>query len=101
MLTIMIHATIKQDKLDDYIELIRMLSQKAGKKGCLFYRFNQNREDPFNFVLYEQWESQEALDVHMQELFALLGPCRPGSPIPDKLMDMYESVTPVFYDVIE
>jgi hypothetical protein len=101
MLTIMIHAKIKKEKLDEYLDLIKMLTRKTTKKGCLFYAFNQNKEDPTNFVLYEQWESQADLDNHINELFEILGPAKPGSPIPDKLMNMYEQATPVFYDVID
>ena len=101
MLTIMIHAKIKKDKLDEYIALIKMLSRETTKKGCVFYTFNQNKADPSNFVLYEQWQSQADLDNHMTELFTLLGPATAGNPIPDKLMDMYETVTPVFYDIVE
>lgn len=100
MLTIMIHAHIKKEKLNEYLDLIKMLTQKTTKKGCLYYAFNQNKEDPTNFVLYEQWESQEDLDSHMNELFDILGPAKSGNPIPDKLMDMYEKVTPVFYDIV-
>ncbi|MDH5653473.1 MAG: antibiotic biosynthesis monooxygenase [Gammaproteobacteria bacterium] len=100
MLTIMIHAKIKAELLDEYIDLIKMLSRETAKKGCTFYKFNQNRDDPTDFVLYEQWESQAALDVHMKELFELLGPAKEGEPIPHKLMKMYEKAVPVFYDVV-
>ena len=100
MLTIMVHATIKKEKLDEYLDLIKMLTKKTTRKGCHYYTFNQNKEDPTDFVLYEQWESQTDLDNHINELFEILGPAKPGNPIPDKLMDMYEKTTPVFYDII-
>jgi len=100
MLTVMVHAKVKKQKLDEYLALIRMLSKKATKKGCHFYTFNQNKADPTEFVLYEQWESQTDLDNHIKELFEILGPSKSGYPVPDKLMDMYEKATPVFYDVV-
>jgi hypothetical protein len=100
MLTAMIHAKIRKEKLEEYLELIKMVSRKTTKKGCLYYAFLQNKEDPTNVVLYEQWESQADLDQHMKELFEILGPARPGRPIPDKLMEMYEEATPVFYDIV-
>ena len=100
MLTIMVHAKIKKEKLNEYLDLVKMLTKKTTKKGCLYYAFNQNKEDPTDFVLYEQWESQADLDNHINELFEILGPAQPGRPIPDKLMDMYEKATPVFYDII-
>jgi len=101
MLTIMIHAKIKPQKLDDYLELIKELVKKTTKRGCISYSFNQRKDRPTEFVLYEQWESQADLDNHMQELFEILGPAKPGYPVPVRLMDMYEEVTPVFYDVIQ
>jgi len=100
MITIMIHAIIKKDKLEQYLDLVKLLMAKTTKKGCVFYKFNQNKQEPTNFVLYEQWESQEALDNHMKELFEILGPAKPGYPVPARLMEMYDSATPVFYDVI-
>jgi len=100
MLTVMIHAKIKKEKLAEFLDLIDLLVEQTSKKGCISYAFNQNREIPTEFVLYEQWESQQALDTHIAQLFDLLGPARPGEPIPKKLMDMYEEVKPVFYDVV-
>jgi len=101
VLTVMVHAKIKEEMLGEYLDLIRMLSRETTKKGCLTYSFNQNREVPTEFVLYEQWENQEALDNHIKELFAILGPAKPGYPVPEKLMNMYETAKPVFYNVVE
>lgn len=100
MLTAMIHAKVKQDMLDEYLALIKLLIKETMKKGCLHYSFNQSKEEPTDFVLYEQWESQTDLDNHINELFAILGPAKAGDPIPEKLMNMYEKATPVFYNVI-
>ena len=100
MLTVMIHAKVKQEMLNEYLDLIKMLVRETTKKGCLAYSFNQRKDEPTEFVLYEQWESQEDLDNHISELFKILGPAKPGQPIPEKLMKMYEKATPVFYDIV-
>jgi len=100
MLTVMIHAKVKQEMLNEYLDLIKMLSKETTKKGCVGYTFHQNRDEPTDFVLYEQWQSQEDLDNHINELFTILGPAKPGDPIPEKLMNMYEKATPVFYNII-
>ena len=97
----MIHAKVKQEMLNEYLDLIRMLSRESTKKGCLNYAFNQRLDDPTEFVLFEQWECQEDLDNHISELFTILGPAKPGDPIPEKLMNMYERADPVFYDTID
>ena len=101
MLTVMIHAKVKQEMLNEYLDLIKLLVRETTKKGCLIYSFNQNREEPTEFVLYEQWESQTDLDNHIDELFTILGPAKPGDPMPEKLMNMYEKATPVFYNIVE
>jgi hypothetical protein len=96
----MIHAKIKHEMVNEYLDLIKMLVNKTTRKGCHTYSFNQNKDEPTEFVLYEQWEDQAALDNHISELFDILGPAKLGAPIPEKLMNMYESAKPVYYDVI-
>ncbi len=102
MITVMIHATVKKEKLDEFLELAALMTRETrGKReGCISYSFNQNTEKPTDFVLYEQWESQDLLDKHIQELCTLLGPPMPGYPLPKKLLDMYEKAEPVFYNPI-
>jgi quinol monooxygenase YgiN len=100
MLTVMIHAKVKQEKLNEYLDLIKVLTKETTKKGCLTYAFNQNISEPTEFVLYEQWESQTDLDNHIDELFKILGPAKHGEPIPEKLMNMYEKAIPVFYNIV-
>lgn len=100
MLTIMIHAKIKKSRLDDYLGMVKYLTESTSKVGCINYSFNQNTQSPTEFVIYEQWESQEHLDRHISELFELLGPANSGEPIPRKLMELYESANPVYYNVV-
>lgn len=44
----------------------------AEEPGCIQYEAFQSAHDPDKIVLLEQWESQEALDVHLK-----LGATRP------------------------
>ncbi|WP_456697585.1 putative quinol monooxygenase [Aeromicrobium sp. P5_D10] len=50
-----------QDALDVYRELISKTRQEA---GCIRYEILQLREDSHEFLLAEEWESQEHLDAH-------------------------------------
>jgi len=99
MLTIMVHAKIREEKLPEFLEMAALLvSETRGKRpGCIAYSFNQSVESPAEFVLYEQWETQEHLDAHIQELCKLLGPPRAGQLLPERLMAMYERARPVVY----
>lgn len=99
----MAQLTVKAEMLNEYIEIAAMLTKETvGKrKGCISYSFNQNVEQPTEFVLYEQWESEEDLNAHIEYLKVLLGPAKPGGFLPEKLMNMYESGRPYYYRVIE
>lgn len=100
MITVIIHASVKKDRLNDYLDMLQFLMKSTTKAGCISYSFNQNSQSPTEFVLYEQWQSQAFLDRHISELFDLLGPANPGEPVPKKLMDLYEQVNPVYYNVL-
>lgn len=102
MLTVMVHAKVKADKLDEFVQVAALLTRETlGKRpGCISYAFNQSVDSPTEFVLYEQWESQAHLDAHIRALGDLLGPPKPGGLLPARLLDMYESAKPVVYQVI-
>ena len=44
--------------------LRRVLSATRQEVGCLTYDLHQSATDPTEFMFYEAWESQEALDAH-------------------------------------
>ena len=52
-------------KLDEVkANLISTQTISTGEEGCRVYRFSQSLEDNSVFFLYEEWDSQETLDVH-------------------------------------
>lgn len=103
MLTIMVHAKIKEKYLDKYLEIASLLTKETRnkRKGCISYSFNQRIDKPTEFVLFEQWETEEDLNSHIKALAILLGPPKPGEILPEKLLEMYESGVPYYYNVIE
>jgi len=102
MITAMINATVKPNHLGDFLELASQLTREARKRqGCVSYIFNQRIDNPTEFVLYEQWECQSDLDLHIQALVGKFGPPKPGEIIPEKLLNMYEKAEPIFYEAIE
>ncbi len=98
----MVRAKVKKELLDEYLEMASLLTDETqGKRqGCISYSFNQRLDDPTEFVLYEQWETQEDLDEHIRRLIVLLGPPKSGGLLPEKLVNMYESAIPYYYKVI-
>jgi quinol monooxygenase YgiN len=62
---------------------IKMTHETHKESGCLQYHFYTDVEDPNLLHVFEEWESQEALDTHftlphMAEFLAALGECAAG-----------------------
>jgi len=55
----------KADKIEETkANLIATQTISNTEDGCRVYRFSQSLEDETVFYLYEEWDSQETLDVH-------------------------------------
>jgi len=102
MITVIINATVKEDRLAEFKEMVSLLTREArSRSGCITYKFNQSIKTPTEFVLYEQWESQSDLDRHIQALTALLGSPKPGGVLPEKLLSLYEKAEATYYNALE
>jgi len=103
MITIIAQLKVKTEMLEEYLNVASMLVKetKGKRKGCISYSFNQRLDEPTEFVLYEQWQSEEDLNAHIDYLNVLLGPAKSGGILPEKLMNMYESGVPYYYTVID
>jgi quinol monooxygenase YgiN len=44
--------------------LMSMVEPTRKEPGCLCYNLHQSKTDPTQFMFYEQWASQDALDAH-------------------------------------
>jgi quinol monooxygenase YgiN len=52
-------AQVKQDLID-------MITPSLTESGCIAYDLHQDTQNPSIFVLYEIWQGQAALDVHLE-----------------------------------
>ena len=65
-LTIVAHITARSDKIDLVkAELEKLVDITRSEKGCLQYDLHQDNEDPAHFMFYENWESRELWQAHM------------------------------------
>ena len=46
--------------------LLSLVEPTRKEAGCLCYNLHQSKGDPTQFMFYEQWASQEALDAHVK-----------------------------------
>ncbi|MEX1032276.1 MAG: antibiotic biosynthesis monooxygenase family protein [Cellvibrionaceae bacterium] len=96
-------AKVKEEYLDEFLETASLLTKetRGKRKGCISDSFNQRQDDPTEFVLYEQWETENDLNEHIRQLAVLLGPPKPGGVLPEKLVAMYASAKPVYYNEVQ
>ena len=102
MITILFYMTAKAGTEQEMGDLARRLAKvtRAEDEGCLAYVFHQEQGNPNEFVLYEQWRDQAALDAHLAHLVRLLGPPPPGGRLPASLLTLCEKTRAVRYEVL-
>jgi quinol monooxygenase YgiN len=57
---------------------VDMMRASRAEPGCLEYTFAADPVEPNRVVLFERWESQEALDAHLAALRSAPQPSTPG-----------------------
>ena len=65
-LTIVAHITAKSDKIELVkAELEKLIDITRSEEGCVQYDLHQDNETPAHFMFYENWESRELWQAHM------------------------------------
>lgn len=64
--TIVAHIMAKSDKIDFVkAELQKLIPITRTEEGCINYDLHQDNENPAHFVFYENWDSRELWQAHM------------------------------------
>lgn len=67
MLTIHVLIPAKPGKSEALGAALKALLEPTRKeKGCISYDAHKSNDDPDLYLMYENWESQAALDAHFQ-----------------------------------
>ena len=65
-LTIVANVQAKTDKIELVkAELQKLIEITRSEEGCIQYDLHQDNEDPAHFMFYENWESRELWQNHM------------------------------------
>ena len=66
-LTIVANIRANPDKIDLVkAELEKLIPITRAEEGCIQYDLHQDNENPAHFLFYENWESREFWQEHMQ-----------------------------------
>lgn len=65
-LTIIANITAKSDKIEFVkSELEKLIGTTRSEEGCLQYDLHQDNQNPAHFMFYENWESRELWQKHI------------------------------------
>lgn len=65
-LTIIASIKVKSGKIEVVkLELKKLISITQAEEGCMQYDLHQDNENPAHFLFYENWESREQWQTHM------------------------------------
>ena len=59
---------VKAECVGDFLAIAKELVEKTNAldSGCIKYELCKDVNDPLRFVMLEEWEDQNSLDVHMK-----------------------------------
>ena len=65
-LTIVAHITANADNIALVkSELLKLIDPTRKEQGCIQYDLHQDNDNPAVFIFYENWESRELWQTHM------------------------------------
>jgi quinol monooxygenase YgiN len=69
ILAVIANIKVLNAKENYFIESVsRMIPFTLKENGCHSYVFHQSMTDPTEFAFYEQWESEDHLNVHLNSV---------------------------------
>ncbi len=67
-LTIIANITAKPDRIDLVKgELEKLIPKTRVEEGCICYDLHRDNENPAHFMFYEEWESRDLWQAHMNQ----------------------------------
>jgi quinol monooxygenase YgiN len=65
-LTVVAKVVAKPDTIEAVAsQLMKLIAPTRQEQGCIEYTLHRDNQDPAIFIFYETWESQAALEQHM------------------------------------
>ncbi len=67
-LCVVAHIRAREDKQDELREILAgLVGPTRRESGCIRYQLYRNNVDPRDFTFVEEWESEAALEAHLQK----------------------------------
>jgi quinol monooxygenase YgiN len=110
MITVFFYITVLPDREGQFRSMVREMTESSrADEGCLDYTYFARLGTEHEFVLYERWRDQEALNAHVARLVSEYGPpdddpslpdTHPRKRLPRTFMDLFSSAEVVRYEPV-
>ena len=91
--TIVAKVTAKTDQIEAVkAELLKMIAPTRQEQGCIEYRLHQDNDNPAVFVFYENWESADSVDQHINSPHFKAYLAAVGDLLADKIVQMMTEI---------
>ncbi len=70
-------------------------------KGCILFSLFENHSNGREFIFYELWKDEDAVDNYYKKLIIVLGRNSHGNIFPDKLNDFIKEDEDILHQEIE
>lgn len=102
MIKIVYRVVIKRGREKEFKILAEkvLVPHASQLTGCVLFTFFDNHINPCEFIFYEIWKNEEAVNNYYKELILLLGKNSPGKIFPDKFNDFIEEEENILHQEI-
>lgn len=74
MIYLTVLIKVAAEKENEFLSVVKPLIEGSIKEvGCQGYYLTKMESDQYNYILHEQWENEEALEVHRQTAHYQIG----------------------------
>ena len=102
MINVLFYCTAKPGQAEPMRELLaRMQRVSRAEDQAVSYTFMQQKEDPAEFALFEQWRDKDHLGGHVENMKRHFGEPPPGAPLPARLQALTARSSFQFYRLVE
>lgn len=102
MINVLFYCTAKPGQAEAMRALLAEM-QRVSRTECqaVNYTFLQQKDDPVQFALFEQWRDKAHLAGHVENMKKHFGEPPPGAPLPSRLQALTETSRFQFYRLVE
>ena len=100
MIKIVYRVVIKQGREKEFKTLAEktLVPHASSLTGCVLFTLFDNHANHHEFIFYEIWQNEGAVDNYYKELIQLLGKSSPGKIFPDKLNDFIDEEEDILHE---